>query len=380
MKRQFTAARKFRLLFLCTVLLTALVVPNLYAAPLETQAGTSITNQATIDYQVGGNPQTTVLSDGDGDPLNGPPSATTFVVDRKVRVVVGLTSGATVTPGAAGYIAYTVQNDNNGAAALDIRLTFQAGLDGTEDDIDMNGVNVYWDDDGNGAYDGTEPGGANYVLSLARDASTTVFIVATAPLTAADNDTSLYHLIATAWDSGAGTPLAEDTDGDDPAVSEVVWADGAGTVPAPAGPDIAYDGRHSISGIFDIDSATLSATKTNSVISDPFGGTYRVPGATVEYTLGVANAGSTGATAVVITDQIPANTTFVGNFTAANSNGGATILREYATVAAPGAGDWTDYAGSPPADPSTVTWVRSTHSVVDATTGTAGMVFRVTIN
>ncbi|MEQ1726185.1 MAG: proprotein convertase P-domain-containing protein [Sphingopyxis sp.] len=69
--------------------------------------------------------------------------------------------------------------------------------------------------------------------------------------------------------------------------------------------------------------ATLSITKSNSVISDPINGTTdpkMIPGAVVAYCLLASNAGSGTTTSVVITDSLPADVTYVaGSMTSATS-------------------------------------------------------------
>jgi uncharacterized repeat protein (TIGR01451 family) len=176
-------------------------------------------------------------------------------------------------------------------------------------------------------------------------------VVATTPLSAADGQTALYHLIATAWNTGTGAPLAEDSDGDDPAVSEVVYADATGTVPAPGGPDGDYDGRHSASRFFTAAAATLAVQKNSSVVADPFGGTYRVPGARVRYTIDLGNSSAaTAANTVVLTDAIPADTDFV-----VGSIAGGT-LAEYSND---NGATWTYAPGGGPTDPA-VTNLRIT--------------------
>jgi uncharacterized repeat protein (TIGR01451 family) len=58
----------------------------------------------------------------------------------------------------------------------------------------------------------------------------------------------------------------------------------------------------------------LSLAKISSVISDPFNNTTNpkaIPGAVVQYSVTVTNAGASAATGVAISDPLPANTTFV---------------------------------------------------------------------
>ncbi|HEY8121904.1 MAG TPA: hypothetical protein VII78_11350, partial [Myxococcota bacterium] len=49
----------------------------------------------------------------------------------------------------------------------------------------------------------------------------------------------------------------------------------------------------------------------SSVVLDPFGGTQPIPGATITYTLIVTATGVGFANTTVLTDAIPANTTYV---------------------------------------------------------------------
>jgi uncharacterized repeat protein (TIGR01451 family) len=64
----------------------------------------------------------------------------------------------------------------------------------------------------------------------------------------------------------------------------------------------------------------MSVVKSQTV-SDPFGGTQPVPGARINYRIVVSVAGSSTATASLLDDPIPVNTTYVpGTLTL---NGGA---------------------------------------------------------
>jgi len=94
------------------------------------------------------------------------------------------------------------------------------------------------------------------------------------------------------------------------------------------------------------------------VISDPFNGGSNpkaIPGAIIRYTIDIANSGTTNADAVIVADQIPANTTFLsGSVTTSNSNGGATILVEYSADGVV----WSNVETTP------VAYIRATNSVV----------------
>ena len=71
---------------------------------------------------------------------------------------------------------------------------------------------------------------------------------------------------------------------------------------------------HTANGSFEVRKASLVVTKLVTLLSDPVDGSTRpknIPGATEQYTLQVSNTGKGRANAVVITDAIPTNTTYV---------------------------------------------------------------------
>ena len=94
-----------------------------------TPAGTSIANRATVNYSVGGQPQTLIESSPTGNttPGAGAGASTTFVVDNRVDLTVTELSGnATITtPGATNAaLAFTVTNTGN--APQGYRLTLDS--------------------------------------------------------------------------------------------------------------------------------------------------------------------------------------------------------------------------------------------------------------
>jgi uncharacterized repeat protein (TIGR01451 family) len=315
------AVRRLSQLLLFGVLVTLLLPAGVWAA--GTRSGTPISNTATIDYEVGG----VVQADH--------PSATAdFVVDHKVRPLVGSASNITVVPGSIGqYLTFTVTNDGNtdkdgsgNAITLALRLTYEAA---TTDDFDMTSVKIY-QDDGNGALDTSADTDitSSPIISLTHDASATIFVVGDTPATVSNSQTSLYHLIATAWDTGSNAALAKDSDGDNSSAVEVVWADDAGSATG----DGQYDGKHSASGTFTVQTATLTVTKSAAVQEDPVNGATNplaIPGARVRYTLTVTNNGGAAAQSVAIVDPVPTDTSFYvgsvsGDATATFSDDGGT--------------------------------------------------------
>ncbi|MFZ5561377.1 MAG: hypothetical protein ACOY41_07645 [Pseudomonadota bacterium] len=294
-------------LVLAAGLALGLAAPALAAG---TAAGTVISNTVSVDYEVGGINQPDVTS-----------LPTTFVVDRMVNVTVANLGGAVnVVPNSQDqWIAFTVQNDSN--SPLDFRLV-AANLAG--DDFDAGGLSVFVEDGTNpGTYDPTEDM-ATFLDELAPGTPVTVYVVGDIPVGATNTQDANITLTAIAAEqtlavTGAYDPtpgvLAADAvatntaTADDSSFIDTVFADAAGVTG-----DVAYDGRHSDDGQFNVATAALAVTKSSRVVSDPFNGTTNpkgIPGAVVEYCLDVNNGGSSAADNIVLTDAIPTNTTYV---------------------------------------------------------------------
>ena len=268
-----------------------------YAA--GTDAGTSITSTFTVNYDIGGVPQAELT-----------PAYTPFVVDRRVNVSVTVdNSPLAVSPNAQNQVLqFTVTNSTN--SAIDVGL---AAVDGTGDQFNPTGVTVFVESGANAGYLAAEDT-ATFIDELAEDATKIVYVVSDIPNTAVDNDTGAIVLTATAKAAGVatteGADLVEDLDGDDAALVENVFGDGAGAT------DAAEDGKFSATGIYDVTTTTINVNKTSSVISDPFNLTVNpkaIPGATVQYCISVENAGATAATNVKVDDAIPVGTTYVAS-------------------------------------------------------------------
>ena len=319
------------------------------AFAVGTPSGTTISNQATVDYSVAGVNQTQITS-----------AAATFVVDSRIDLTVSeVSTNATQTnPGQVNVITtFRVSNTGNSTQGYQLSVANEASgatLFGQTDNQNVNNLRIFVDN-GNGVYDaGTDT--ATNINSLITDAdgeSLLVFVLADIPVAATNNQYANVRLQAIAAVPGTnGATVATQTAGaDNPAVVDVVFA------------DTARDATESAADQYWIRSAALTITKTAAVISDPFNGTSgarkAIPGAVIEYTIVVTNnSTTTAADAVTVTDAIPANTAFVpGSITL---NGG-------------GLPD-TNYIVGPPAR------VVVSSGVVAANGGTATVTFRVTIN
>jgi uncharacterized repeat protein (TIGR01451 family) len=273
-----------------------------------TAPGTDINNQATLNYKVGGSDQLPVTSDGDsGTPGN---QATTFKVDQKVDLTVASNGGATVSPNSNDQVLpFTLTNTGNDTHGY--LLSTVAGVDATDDDFDMNSVRIFIDNGIVGTYesgiDTPYTAGTN-VADLAPDASINLLIVANTPGTASDTETSLYHLLAQATDAGTTTPAAKTVGADDPTAVDTAFAEEAGS--AGIANDDAQDGKHSASGTYSVQSATVTVTKDAEVTNDGLvpatlaPNAKAIPGATVTYTLSIINSGTAAASSLVLTDDL----------------------------------------------------------------------------
>jgi uncharacterized repeat protein (TIGR01451 family) len=338
-----------------------LVLSGLAATPAMASgvtAGSTITNNVQVNYQVGGVAQTAVSA------------SDTFMVDRKVNVTVTEvgTTTVSVSPGQTSAVTtFSVTNLSN--ATLDFALTATqqtggAGAHSNTDNFDVSNVKVYVDTNGNGTFDAGDTQ-VTYLDELAADTSKTVFVVADIPAGRVTGDVAVVTLTATGREGGAagtqGAALVQTTTANTAAM-DTVFADGAGAT------DAARDASFSAKDDYTVLAAALTVTKVSSVISDPLNGTTNpklIPGAVVQYCVTVKNAaGGASATGINVSDLLPTTTTYQSS-TGILINGTVTGT----TCNADGTAGGNFAAG-------TVTATIPTVAAGDART----VVFRVTIN
>lgn len=296
------------------------MIPIGYAA--GTASGTSISNKATISYSVNSVAQDDIESSPSGNTTAGAGNGTntTIVVDNKIALTVASSDGAAVSvaPGSAAQVlTFTVTNNGNTVQDYSLSAAAESGTHLTvTDNFDATGVATYVESGATGGYQSGEDT-AIYIDELAADGVATVYIVASIPLSQANGDGALYALLAqtavggTASSQGANITTDDVASADNIAVVQTVLTDDDGVATL----DINKDGEDSAFGIYSVGAATLTITKTNAVLSDPINSTTNpkaIPGATVRYTITVANAaGAQAATGVTVVDTIPTNTTYV---------------------------------------------------------------------
>lgn len=347
------------------------LAPAAFAA--GTAAGTSVTNQASVDYEVGGIAQPQELSNTDS-----------FLVDRRINVTVAELGGAytAVTPGSSDQVLrFTVTNATNDTVDFRLAAT-QSFTDpfGGADNFDVTNIRFY-QDDGDGLFDSTLDTLVTFLDEMTADETRTIFVVADIPAGQGDNDIATVSLVAIAstdGSAGATADYAETAGADTQGSVDTVFGDAAGDA------DDARDGRHSDTGAYRVRTATLTVTKSSVVIQDPFNGTNqpkRIPGAIIEYCVDITNTGSTQADDVVISDAIPANTLYVAGSirtavtgTGTGCDSGTGVAEDDNAVDA----DETDPDGAD-YDVTTAGAVTITTPAITATSGRFKALFRVEI-
>jgi len=311
---------------LSVAVLTA-ITSTASAAPIGTAAGTAVENTASISYSVGGTNQTPIESSeaGNTNPGLGNGEATTFVVDKKIDLLVTGATTTNVVPGQTGAadnteLTYTLTNEGNSTEDFTLAATDNLALAVGTDDFNSTGCSV------------TAPA---LPVTIASGDVVNVTVECDIPASSAtvtNGAKSLVDLLATVTGvtaSGGADTVGCTTGtvaGGDCTV-DVVFADGTGT-----GTDAAdRNAKHSATSTYIINTADLTVKKTQAATSMLINGTaetadvYHIPGSTIEYTITVSNAvGAATATGIVLSDTVPATMTVVGTPTV-SINGGADI-------------------------------------------------------
>lgn len=249
-----------------------------------TVAGTSITNSVTVNYTMGASSHTVS-------------STNTFRVDAVLNCTVTWQDAqpVSVSPGQTGRVlTMRLTNAGNGTDSYTLSA-ISTQVTGT--DFTPGSIALYLDSNGDNGYTaGTD---AAYVPgvndpSLGPDLGLTVFILSAIPGTGiADGQKGNVQLTAT---SKTGTGPA----------GTVLSGKGPGGTDAIVG---LSGGVSSDTGSYIASSITVNVNKTQTV-SDQYGGTLPITGATIRYTLTVTATGSGTASNVVVSDPIPAGTTY----------------------------------------------------------------------
>jgi uncharacterized repeat protein (TIGR01451 family) len=290
--------RKFGL-FACLFLL----VPQISWA-VGTPSGTTISNSATLTYAIGAGPTTTA-----------PSNTVSFLVDKKVNLLVTEVSGSatSVSIGQTGTVTtFSVTNLGNDPQGFNLAAALASGNPApggtapfTTNNFSATGLQVFVDSNANGVYDaGVDT--ATSIPTLAAGSSQTVFIVANIPGTVLSGQQSVVSLTATAVVPTTMAPLVA-TVGPDTAGVDILFADNAGVAVG----DIVRDAKHSAYAAYLVSGVVVAVTKSVASVLDPNGTAILMPGSVMTYQILVSLTGSGTATNLVITDPLPADTTYV---------------------------------------------------------------------
>jgi uncharacterized repeat protein (TIGR01451 family) len=307
-----TVKRSLGLITRLSILATALLLGQ-QALALGTDAGVTVSNQATVAYDVGLIAQTPIESDPGGNTVPGAGLPTEFLVDRRVSFTLIETTGVPTTPVAPGdnnvIAQFLLTNTSNAIMDFDLSVAdLSAAIFGNADTTDLGNYRALAAN-GDGALGVPDLADLAWVDELAEEGVVVIYVFADAPGTVQNGEYANIQLTATAADD----VLAAATLGvlDDILVAEA-GADNPNAIETVFG-DTGNDGFEEADASYEIISAAaLAITKIATVISNPFGSLKAVPGAIIEYTITVDNTlGASAALNVVITDSIDSNVTFL---------------------------------------------------------------------
>lgn len=280
--------------------LTAFALPAAQAA--MTPAGTDINNTATVQY-----------TDPDSNPHTDSSNTNTFKVAEILDVTVASNDAAplsVLTPEANKVLSFTVTNTGNGNEVY--ALTASNALSG--DQFDPANVRIYIDTNGDGLLDGGDvllnPGVND--PSLAPGASVKVLLVSDIPAGLANGDLGNVRLSAESKTTQS-TPVMPDP------VGAVFAGQGDGGVDAVVGTTQAVG--EATQGYL-VRDYSLVMTKTHALTfpGNPALNGKAVPGATITYTLTLTATGGGTFTNIMISDNIPAHTTYKAGSLTLNGN------------------------------------------------------------
>jgi uncharacterized repeat protein (TIGR01451 family) len=245
--------------------------------------GTSITSTVNVTYTVSG--------------INHAGSATNaFVVDQLVDDTTTWQDASAVAVSAGSNnqaLLFKLTNTGNGSDTFGLVATPGPG---PSPGFTPASCRLYFDTDHNGVYSVSDtlyvPGTND--PTLAAGASVNLLAVCDIPVTAGDQSQGVIQLVATSK-TVSGAPGTVNTGG------------GVGGVDAIAGNS---GGDASGSGTYKAGNVDYTIVLAQAV-TDPSGGTQPVSGAIIKYTMTIAPKGSATGTNLVVTDPIPASTTYV---------------------------------------------------------------------
>lgn len=290
-----------------TGLLLSLASSTAFA--IGTPSNTLVTGTVTVDHEINSVPQVQQSA------------SVQFRVDNKVDLSIGVTNDTVAPAQTNQVITLVIVNEGNTPQGYALTATNST----VADNFNMNNVRLYIETGAVAGFDvtdtlytsgsNTNAGNLDPNSGVPGDDTMTVYLVADVPPAGGgsaplDAQNARYDLLATTLNASSNTIT--------PGSNAILWA--PNTVHAvftegTAGSHVAdaiNDGEHSATGVYSVNAPALSFVKS-AVITDLLGGNSPSDGATITYTLLVSVSGSGTADNVIITDAIPANTTYTSN-------------------------------------------------------------------
>ena len=235
-------------------------------AVLLTTGGTAQAQTASANASIG-NQASATYTDGSNTPRTATSNTVVTTVTQVPALALTANNTKVANPGSPVYYPHTVTNTGNGTDVINLTATNNASGNPAADNIDLTGLLIYADADGNGVPDNNTP--ITSTTSLAPGQSFRFVVVGTIPAAATSGSAAAITVTATT----VGTPAASQTNTDTVTVTN---------------------------------NAAIEVTKSISSNSGPAGTNG------VTYTLTYRNTGNSTATGLTITDAVPANTTYAG--------------------------------------------------------------------
>lgn len=273
-----------------------LFVPQLGWA-VGTTAGTSISSIVTVSYDIDGTNQTPVSS-----------SATTIKVDELIHPTLVWQDGTPVnvnTPGSNDALTFLLTNSGNGQEAFGLTRSNGPTPLPSGNYTPMNGSigSIYLENGLSPGFQGTGPNADTIYVPGGNDpdltpgSSQNIYVISDTPNVASDAHGEI-RLTATSLTTGAA--------GAAPGSSFAGLGQGGGyAVVGSTRAQAETTGSYIASGL------GVMVHKTVINILDPNGTAVLMPGAVITYQISVTLSGTGTATNLLITDPLPANTTYV---------------------------------------------------------------------
>lgn len=312
----------------------------LFSAGAWSAAGTVVGNIATATFQIN-TVSFTVESSPTGNitPGIGNGTNTVFTIDNRINFTINLedSNAIEVIAGQTNALL-TFRLTNNGNAIQDFvlsALNTSANPFATPvDSIDISNINVYVENGANAGFQITEDD-ATFVDGLPFDPAgggneAIIYVVAEIPNANVDDVAAiaLVAQVAESPDTGADGLQGAIINTDDSATPnalntvQIVFADPAGANPedidsSGVAQDSAFNGQAADAGAFVIVPPAISIVKSVAILNSIDGTAHAPvlstgdPGATLRYTIDVVLSGTDTISNLIITDPIPANTSYV---------------------------------------------------------------------